>query len=87
MRILVVDDDVRLTRQITSALTEAGHDPVVIQIDAINRPDHGVPEAVGRYRELYGHEGFRPRRRMVEKQPRRIHQWIRPIQNVRKDVG
>jgi DNA-binding response OmpR family regulator len=30
MRILVVDDDVRLTRKITSALTEAGHDPVVI---------------------------------------------------------
>ena len=30
MRILVVDDDVRLARQITSALTEAGHDPVVI---------------------------------------------------------
>ena len=27
MRILVVDDDVRLSRQITSALTEAGHDP------------------------------------------------------------
>jgi two-component system, OmpR family, response regulator len=30
MHILVVDDDVRLTRQITSALTEAGHDAVVI---------------------------------------------------------
>lgn len=30
MRILVVDDDVRLTRQITSALTEAGHDPVAL---------------------------------------------------------
>jgi DNA-binding response OmpR family regulator len=30
MRILVVDDDVRLARQITSALTEAGHDPFVI---------------------------------------------------------
>lgn len=30
MRILVVDDDVRLARQIASALTEAGHDPVVI---------------------------------------------------------
>jgi DNA-binding response OmpR family regulator len=30
MRILVVDDDVRLTRQITSALTEVGHDPVAL---------------------------------------------------------
>jgi DNA-binding response OmpR family regulator len=30
MRILVVEDDVRLTRQIASALTEAGHDPVVV---------------------------------------------------------
>jgi DNA-binding response OmpR family regulator len=30
MHILVVDDDVRLARQINSALTEAGHDPVVI---------------------------------------------------------
>ncbi len=30
MRILVVDDEVRLARQIASALTEAGHDPVVI---------------------------------------------------------
>jgi two-component system OmpR family response regulator/two-component system copper resistance phosphate regulon response regulator CusR len=29
MRILVVDDDVRLSRQINSALTEAGHDTVV----------------------------------------------------------
>ena len=30
MRILVVDDDVRLSRQISSALIEAGHDPVVL---------------------------------------------------------
>jgi DNA-binding response OmpR family regulator len=30
MRILIVDDDVRLTQQITSALTEAGHDPVAL---------------------------------------------------------
>ena len=30
MHILVVDDDVRLARQISSAVTEAGHDPVVI---------------------------------------------------------
>jgi DNA-binding response OmpR family regulator len=30
MHILVVDDEVRVARQIASALTEAGHDPVVI---------------------------------------------------------
>ena len=30
MHILVVEDDVRLTRQITAALLPAGHDPVVI---------------------------------------------------------
>jgi DNA-binding response OmpR family regulator len=30
MRILVVDDDVQLARQIASALTEAGHDPMVV---------------------------------------------------------
>lgn len=30
MRILVVDDEVRLARHVASALTEAGHDPLVI---------------------------------------------------------
>lgn len=30
MRILIIDDEVRLTRHLTSALTEAGHDPVVV---------------------------------------------------------
>jgi DNA-binding response OmpR family regulator len=30
MRILVVEDDVELARQIASALTEAGHDPIVV---------------------------------------------------------
>ena len=30
MRILVVDDEVRLARHVSSALTEEGHDPVVI---------------------------------------------------------
>src|SRR3954466_12786140 len=30
MHILVVDDEVRLARHVASALTEAGHDPVVI---------------------------------------------------------
>jgi DNA-binding response OmpR family regulator len=30
MRILVVEDDVRLARQIAAALTEAGHDPIIV---------------------------------------------------------
>ena len=30
MRVLVVEDEVRLARQIASALTEAGHDPVIV---------------------------------------------------------
>ena len=30
MRVLVVEDDVRLARHIASALTEAGHDPIVV---------------------------------------------------------
>src|SRR6266567_7292465 len=30
MRILLVEDDVQLARQIASALTEAGHDPIVV---------------------------------------------------------
>src|SRR6267142_6538197 len=30
MHILVVEDDVELARQIASALTEAGHDPIVV---------------------------------------------------------
>lgn len=30
MRILVVEDDVQLARRIASALTEAGHDPVIV---------------------------------------------------------
>ena len=30
MRILIIDDEVRLTRHLTSALMEAGHDPIVV---------------------------------------------------------
>ncbi len=30
MRVLIVDDEVRLFRHVVSALTEAGHDPVAI---------------------------------------------------------
>src|SRR5579864_5337248 len=30
MRILIVDDEARLARHVLSALTEAGHDPVIV---------------------------------------------------------
>jgi len=30
MRVLIAEDDVRLARQIASALTEAGHDPIIV---------------------------------------------------------
>jgi DNA-binding response OmpR family regulator len=30
MRVLIVDDEVRLARHVTSALTEAGHDPIAV---------------------------------------------------------
>src|SRR5260370_8653612 len=30
MRILIVEDDIRLARQIASAVTEAGHDPAMV---------------------------------------------------------
>ena len=30
MHILVVEDDIELARRIASALTEAGHDPIVV---------------------------------------------------------
>jgi DNA-binding response OmpR family regulator len=30
MRVLIVDDEMRLSRHVSSALTEAGHDPVPV---------------------------------------------------------
>jgi DNA-binding response OmpR family regulator len=59
MRILVVDDEVRLTRQIAAALTEAGHDSTVVYNGeaAIDKPaqtsfdliilDIGLPDLDG----------------------------------------
>src|SRR5437762_1829474 len=43
MHILVVEDDVALARQIASALTEAGHDPVVVH-DGENALGRRYPE-------------------------------------------
>lgn len=42
MRVLIVEDDVRLARQIVSALTEAGHDPV-----ATHDGESGLDQAAG----------------------------------------
>src|ERR1043166_8586812 len=44
MRILVVEDETRVARQIAAALTEAGHDPVIIHSgDAALREATEVP--------------------------------------------
>ena len=40
MHILVVEDEVRLARQIAAALTEAGHDPLPSIV--VGREDHVV---------------------------------------------
>lgn len=44
MRILVVDDEVRLARHIASALTNAGHDPLVVHDgeEALNEANRGA---------------------------------------------
>ena len=44
MRILIVDDEVRITRHIFSALTEAGHDPAIV---------HDGETAIGKAQETH----------------------------------
>ena len=69
MRILVVDDEVRLGRHVASALTEAGHDPVVIHDgatalgEAERKPFDLVVLDVG----LPGMDGFEVLKRMRAK--------------------
>lgn len=68
MRILIIDDEVRLTRHLTSALTEAGHDPVVVHDGAValrelaRSPSDLVVLDVG----LPGIDGFEILRRIRE---------------------
>ena len=69
MRILVIEDELRLCRHISSALTEAGHDPVVIHDgetalgEMESEPFDLVLLDVG----LPGMDGFEVLRRMREK--------------------
>ena len=69
MRILVVDDEARLARHVSSALTEAGHDPVVIHDgeaalrEAEKTPFDLIVLDVG----LPGMDGFEVLRRMRAK--------------------
>lgn len=69
MRILVIDDEVRLARHVASALTEAGHEPVVIHDgetalgEAERKPFDLVVLDVG----LPGIDGFEVLKRMRAK--------------------
>jgi len=66
MRILVVDDEVRLARHVASALTEAGHDPVVIHDGetALEELDKTLFDLVVLDVGLPGMDGFEVLRRM-----------------------
>lgn len=66
MHILVVDDEVRLSRHIFSALTEAGHDPVVVHEGeaALRTVDHNAFDLVVLDVGLPGIDGFEVLRRL-----------------------
>src|SRR5947209_5051381 len=69
MRILIVDDEVRLSRHIVSALTEAGHDPVVIHEGeaAVEAATDGVFDLLILDVGLPGIDGFEVLRRLRAK--------------------
>ena len=66
MRVLIIDDEVRLTRHLTSALTEAGHDPVVVHDGAVALREMAVApfDLVVLDVGLPGIDGFEVLRRM-----------------------
>ena len=75
MRILIIDDEVRLTRHLTSALTEAGHDPVVVHDGAVALREMAVApfDLVVLDVGLPGLDGFEVLRRMREQRiPSRV---------------
>src|SRR3954470_8192222 len=75
MRILIVDDEVRLTRHVSSALTEAGHDPVVVHDGATAlREANGTPfDLVVLDVGLPGMDGFEVLRKMrAQNMPSRV---------------
>lgn len=66
MHVLVVDDDVRLSRHISSALTEAGHDPVVIHdgAEALQRATKDAFDLIVLDLSLPGMDGLQVLRRL-----------------------
>ncbi len=66
MRVLIVDDEVRLTRHVTSALTEAGHDPVVARNgeEALNAASESAFDLIVLDVGLPGMDGFEVLRRL-----------------------
>ena len=66
MRILVVDDEARLSRHVASALTEAGHDPVVIHDGetALGEAERSAFDLVVLDVGLPGMDGFEVLKRM-----------------------
>src|ERR1051326_1650974 len=69
MRILVVEDEVRLGRHVASALTEAGHDPVVIHDGetALGEAERAAFDLVVLDVGLPGMDGFQVLKRMRAK--------------------
>ncbi len=66
MRVLIVDDEIRLTRHVTTALTEAGHDPVVARNgeEALSAASESAFDLIVLDVGLPGMDGFEVLRRL-----------------------